>query len=162
METPRAEKRPLSGLLHSTLTGQQGALALDTPSVAGECAALAHHPMTRNGDGNGVRRASAGDGTHGRRRSYFFREFSVSHASPRRNLAQSAPDALLKSGAANVERKIEADGRALDEGNDFRHGGLERAVRADQPGFWKPLLEKMLTDSDQTVVATVKQALGKK
>src|SRR5258707_7780949 len=99
----------------SRFTLEQGALALDAPAVARERAVVAHDAVAGNGDGDRVGGAGVRYRAHGFRHADALRDLRVGHRRPRRNLAQRLPDALLKGGAAHVERQVEAEGRRFAE-----------------------------------------------
>ena len=51
------------------------------------------------------------------------------------------PYALLKGGAAHVERKVQANSRFLNEGYNSRDQSLVVPIRADKMCFREPILE---------------------
>ena len=97
--------------------------------------------MAGNGDGEIVRRARAGDGAHRLRRSDAPRDLGVGDRLADRNLLQRLPDTLLEGGAADVERKIQADPRRLNEADDPRDESLIVAIGANETRFRKAILK---------------------
>src|SRR5260221_14575094 len=94
----------------SRLTFEQRPLALDAPAVARERAVVAHDAVAGNGDGDRVGGAGVRHRAHGFRRADALRDLRVARRRAGRDLAQRLPDALLKGGAAHVERQVEAEG----------------------------------------------------
>ena len=129
----------------------QGALALDPPAIAGERTVGAHHPVAGDRHRQRVGRAGAGDRAHRPWLADFPGDVGVGHRLPRRDFAQSPPDALLEGRAAHVERQIEPDPGRLDEADHPRHQGFEIAVAADQPGARESILK--ITDQGLRIVA---------
>src|SRR5258708_18253902 len=125
----------------SRFTVEQGALALDAPAVSRQRTVVAHDPVAGNGDRDRVRRASLRDGAHGFRQADALRDWRVGHRRAGRNLAQRLPDALLKGGAAYIERQIEPERWRFDEADHFSHPLLEALVAADQRRLGKAVLE---------------------
>src|SRR3989449_9947333 len=125
----------------SRFTVEEGTLALDAPAVARERAVVAHDPVAGNGDRDRVRRASLPDGAHGFRRADALRDLRVRHRGAGRDLAQRLPDALLKGGAAHIERQVEPERRRFDEANYLGDPLLEVLVAADQGRPGKAVLE---------------------
>src|SRR6187397_799716 len=97
--------------------------------------------MTGNGDREVVRRARASDSAHRLRHPDAACDFGVGHGLADRNLLQRLPDALLESGAANVEREIQTDPRRLDETHNACNEALVVAVGADETRPRKTILE---------------------
>src|SRR6185503_1500895 len=120
---------------------EQRALALDTPAVTRQATVAANDAVTRYRDGEHVRRARGRDGARGGRRPDSPRELGVARGVAGRNLAHRLPDALLKGGAANIERQFEADLRRLDEADDPRDERLECFVAADEARPRKSILQ---------------------
>src|SRR2546422_861271 len=123
----------------SRFTVEEGALALDAPAVARERAVVAHDPVAGNGDRDRVRRASLPDCAHGFRRADALRDLRVRHRGSGRDLAQRLPDALLKGGAAHIERQVEPERRRFDEADHLGDPLLEVLVAADQGPPWRPI-----------------------
>src|SRR5260370_12390395 len=102
------------------LTLDQLALAIGAPPIAGERSVVAHDPMARDGDGDGVRRACL---RHRARRistADAFGDLRVAHGRADWDRPQRLPDALLEGGSVAVEREIESARRGLDEVDDLR------------------------------------------
>src|ERR1041384_3864659 len=93
----------------SRFTLEQRPLALDAPAVTGKRAVVAHDAVAGNGDRDRVRGAGVRYRTHRFRHADPLRDLRVGRGRPGRNLAQRLPHALLKGGAAHVEREIEAE-----------------------------------------------------
>src|SRR3989442_15966607 len=66
---------------------QQRALALDTPAITGKRAVVAHHTMTGNGHGQGIRAARLRHGPDRLRQTDPLRELRVAHRLALRDLA---------------------------------------------------------------------------
>ena len=92
---------------------EQRALALDTPAVARERAVVADDAMARNGDRERVRRAGLRHGAHRLGAPMRAAISRVARRRAGRDLAQRLPHPLLESGAAHVERQVQAQRRAL-------------------------------------------------
>ena len=120
---------------------EQKAPALDAPRISRERTVIADHAMAGNGDGEIVRRARAGDRAHRLRRPDAPRDFGVGHGLADGNLLQRLPHPLLEGGAADVERKIQADPRRLDEADDPRDQSLIVAVGANETRLREAILE---------------------
>src|SRR5262245_38314130 len=97
--------------------------------------------MAGNGDSEPVRRAGLGNGTRRLRRSDAPGNLAVADGRTDRDLAERLPHALLKRRTADVERKIQADPRCLDEADNLGDQGLIVAIGADEPCFRKAVLE---------------------
>src|SRR2546426_837315 len=136
---PETRRRTASS--GSRFTIEEGALALDAPAVARKRTVVAHDPVAGDGDRDRVRRASLRDGAHGFRQADALCDLRVGHRRAGRNLAQCLPDALLKGGAAYIERQIEPERWRFDEADHFSHPLLEVLVAADQRRLGKAILE---------------------
>src|SRR3954453_17681093 len=97
--------------------------------------------MTGNDDGKIVRGASSCHGTYGSRRADPLRNLSIGPRGADRNLLQRLPDALLERSAANVQGKIQADARRLDETDYPSYQSLVVMIRADQMRPRKAILQ---------------------
>ena len=98
---------------------------LDAPAIAGEVAVGAHHAMAGNRDRKRVGAAGLRDRAHSFRLTDRARNLLVGRRLAGRDGAQSHPHLLLERGAADVEGKIQALTRRLDETDHLRHHALE-------------------------------------
>src|SRR6266851_7611294 len=96
--------------------------------------------MAGNGDSEIVHRARAGDGAHRLRRSNAPSDFGVGNRLADGNLLERLPYTLLEGGAADVERKIQADHRRLNEADNPRDEGLIVAIGANETRLRKAVL----------------------
>src|SRR5262245_3132570 len=134
--------RPISdGSVSAGLSREQGALAFHAEAIARQRAIAAHDAMAGDRYGERVRAAGLGDRPDRLRRSDAPRDLRVARCRTGRDLAQCSPDALLESGAANVERQVEPQAGRLDERHDLRNQPFERGVAGDQARVRKPILK---------------------
>src|SRR5712692_8450277 len=120
---------------------EQRPLALHAPGVTRKRTVVPHHPVTRDGDGELVGRAGAGDGPGCLRRADPASDLRVGHGLARGDFLKGLPHPLLEGGTANVERQIEAETRRLDEPDDAGYEGLIVAVGPDQLRLGKAILK---------------------
>jgi len=97
--------------------------------------------MTRDGDRELVGRARRRHSTNGLRRSNPARNLGIGHRRADRDFLKYLPHAFLEGSASNIQRKIEAEARRLDEADNLRHQGLVIAVSADKTRFGKAILK---------------------
>jgi hypothetical protein len=97
--------------------------------------------MAGNGDSEIVRRARAGDGAHRLRRSNAPSDFGVRNRLADGNLLERLPYTLLEGRGADVERKIEADPRGLNEADNPRDQALIVTIGANEMRVRKAVLE---------------------
>src|SRR3990170_3135554 len=97
------------------LLGEQGTLAGQAQAVAAERAASAHHAVAGDDERHRVRATGGADGAGGLGLADGPGDFAVGARLAVGDAAKLFPDADLKSGAADVERQVEA-GLAAGEG----------------------------------------------
>ena len=97
--------------------------------------------MTGDRDCEVVRRAGTCDGAHRLRRPDAPSDFGVGNRFAGAKVLQRQPDPPLECGAAQIERKVQADLRPFDEGDDPRYQGLVVAIGPDQPRVREAILE---------------------
>jgi hypothetical protein len=93
---------------------EQNTLAFDAPGIARERAIVPNDAVARDGDGEVVRGARAGDRARGLGGSDASSDFGIGSRLASRDLLKRTPYALLEGGAANIERKIKAEPRRLN------------------------------------------------
>src|SRR5262245_59149775 len=97
--------------------------------------------MAGNGDREVVRRARAGDGADRLRCSDTTSDFAVGNRLAEGNFLERLPYAPLEGGTADVERKIEAHPRPLDETDNACHQRLVVAICTNETRSRKAILE---------------------
>src|SRR6266850_3095206 len=94
-------------------------LAWKAPAIAAEGAIFANHPMARHDDRSRVRRASAGNSSHGFRLAERPRHLRVRARPATGNPLQFLPDAPLKRRRLQIERKVQPRLLAFGTLNNF-------------------------------------------
>ena len=97
--------------------------------------------MAGNGDGNIVRGAGTGDRAYRLRGADTPRDLGIGNGLADGNLLQRPPHPLLEGGAADVERKVQADTGRLDEADDPRDQSLIVAIGANEAGVRETILK---------------------
>src|SRR5579862_7702960 len=92
-----------------------GGFQIEKQALPGKAAAESHQfprrpddAMAGHDDRDGIAAVGGADGAHRPRRADLFGEAAVAPGFSIRNVAQFLPDALLKSGAVDFERKVES------------------------------------------------------
>ena len=120
---------------------EQNALAFDAPGVTRERTVIAENPVAGNGDGKIVRGAGTGDRAYRLRGADTPRDLGIGNGLADGNLLKRPPHPMLEGGAADVERKVEADIGRLDEADDPRDQSLIVAIGADEARVREPILK---------------------
>ena len=76
--------------------GEQPALAIESPAIAGQRSVCADHPMAGNDDGDGIGAIGETDGARGRGAADLGGQSAVADAVPGRDAAQRVPDRALE------------------------------------------------------------------
>src|ERR1700759_872341 len=87
--------------------------------------------------------AGAGDCAQGLGGADASCEFSVGDSRTDGNLLERLPDALLESGAPDIERQIEPEFRCFHATDNARDYSLVFPVGTNQAGFWEAVLQIM-------------------
>jgi hypothetical protein len=91
--------------------------------------------MAGDGDSDAVLGASAGDGARRAGGADGFGDFGIARGQAGGDLAQRVPHAMLKGGAANVEREIDARAGILDQCDRRVCELVESGIALDQARF---------------------------
>src|ERR1700722_15486530 len=108
---------------HERLPYDQRALAIHTPTIAGERTVGPEHPVARNRHRELVGGAGARHRAHGLRVADTDGEIRISLGDTGRDGLQRGPDLLLKRRAANVELEIDGARGILDKIDDTADEG---------------------------------------
>lgn len=99
--------------------------AVDAPAIAGKGAVAADDPVAGDREGDGVGGTRGGDGAGGQGLAELTREGAVAESLAARDLLEGLPDAELKCGGADVERKALGGGVFGEVGEDKLNGSGE-------------------------------------
>ena len=120
---------------------EQRPLAVHAPPVSRKAAVTPHDAVARDGDGDGIGAAGLGDGSDGFGHADPSGDIGVGGGGPGRDFAKSIPDALLKRGAANIQREVGAQLWRFDQTDDLGNQGFESAIPSLQIRLREPALE---------------------
>src|SRR4051812_23975477 len=152
---PCLQSRSIRGCQMS-LAVKKRTLALHSPSISGKSSIVADHAMAGNCYRQRVCTASLSHGPNGVRHTDPICNIGVARRRAGRDVIQGLPDALLKSGAPNIQRQGKIRGRGLHKGHHRGDQLFELAVTADQVGMREAILQvtgkriRIVTDQNGT------------
>lgn len=122
-------------------TIEERTFAFNAPAITGKAAVVAHNAMAGNGDGNGIGGTGTRDGPHGLWCTDPIRNVGVAGGAAGRNGLQCLPYALLESGAANIEGKVESDGGCFNKSDHLGDDVFKTQVTTNERGLGEAVLE---------------------